>query len=98
VTLAIPSDAAKVEVALCLSDDEDDDPIALEYQVQVEALGDSPEHKNQRLLNLGFAAQLPEGAPGDESGDEEAGCWTSTTFTRRRQLHRPIGYGVVVVG
>jgi hypothetical protein len=25
-------------------------------------------------------------------------CWTSITFTRRRQLHRPIGYGVVVVG
>jgi hypothetical protein len=69
VTLAIPSDADKVEITLCLSDDENDDPLVLEYQVQEEALGDSPEHKNQRLLNLGLTAQLPEG----ESGDESAG-------------------------
>jgi hypothetical protein len=73
VTLAIPSDAKKVDVALRLSNDEDDDPLELEYQVQEEALGDSPEHKNQRLLNLGFTAELPEGEPGAESGDENAG-------------------------
>ena len=73
VTLAIPSNAKKVEVALRLSVDNDDDPLELEYQVQEEALGDSPEHKNQRLLNLGFTAELPEGDPGDESGDEDAG-------------------------
>ena len=72
VTLAIPSDAKKVDVALHLSVDNDDDPLELEYQVQEEALGDSPEHKNQRLLNLGFTAELPEGEPGGQSGDENA--------------------------
>jgi hypothetical protein len=30
--------------------------------------------------------------------EDPRNCWTSITFTRRRQLHRPIGYGVVVVG
>ena len=71
VTLSIPHDAERVEISLYLSDNEDDAPLDLKFQVCEEALGDSPEHKNQRLLNLGFAAELPEGEPGGEDDDED---------------------------
>jgi len=70
VTLAIPTDAKTVEVSLYLSDNEDDAPLDLRFQVREEALGDSPEHKNQRLLNLGFAAELPEGEPGGDDDED----------------------------
>ena len=72
VTLAIPHDAERVEVSLYLSDNEDAGPLDLEFQVCEEALGNSPLHKNQRLLNLGFTSELPEGEPGGEDADEDA--------------------------
>jgi hypothetical protein len=72
VTLAIPVDAKRLEVALYLSGNEDDAPLNLPFEVREEALAASPEHKNQRLLNLGFAAQLPEGAPGGEDANDDA--------------------------
>ena len=55
-----------------LSDNEDQAPLDLKFEVREEALGDSPKHKNQRLLNLGFAAELPVGEPGGEHNDEDA--------------------------
>jgi hypothetical protein len=58
-------------VAVYLSDNEDEAPLDLKFEVREEALGGSPEHKNQRLLNLGFAAELPEGEPGGEDADED---------------------------
>jgi hypothetical protein len=70
VTLAIPGDAKRVEVSLSLSDDEDAAPLDLKFDVRDEALGDSPEQKNQRLVNLGFAAELPEGEPGDDDDED----------------------------
>jgi hypothetical protein len=72
VTLAIPVDAKQIELALYLSGNEDDAPLNLKFEVREEALGDSSEHKNQRLLNLGFAAQLPDGEPGGETADDNA--------------------------
>jgi hypothetical protein len=71
VTLAIPVDAQRIRVAVYLSDNENDAPLDLTFEVREDALGDSPEHKNQRLLNLGFAAELPEGKPGGDD-DEDA--------------------------
>jgi len=72
VTLAIPVDAKRIEVALYLSSNEEDAPLILKFEVREEALGHSPEHKSQRLLNLGFAAELPEGEPGGEDADDDA--------------------------
>ena len=70
VTLAIPREAKRVEVSLYLSDEEDAAPLDLKFEVRNEAFGDSPEHKNQRLVNLGFAAELPEGKPGDDDDED----------------------------
>jgi len=82
VTLAIPVDAKRLEVALYLSGNEDDAPLNLPFEVREEALTASPEHKNQRLLNLGFAAQLPEGEPGGEDADDD----TRLALARFRSL------------
>jgi hypothetical protein len=68
ITLDVPTGADRVVVSCYLSEDEDDPPLDWELQVQEDPFGDSHAHEVQRLINLGFGVELPEGEePTDES-------------------------------
>ena len=69
VTVAVPRDAGTLVLDLYLSGQEDGHPLAMRFDVHDEPLGDTTEHKNQRLLNLGLVTEPPDGAPGE---DEDA--------------------------
>jgi hypothetical protein len=66
VTLALPTSARLVELSVYLSGKEEDRPLTMRFDVRDEALGESTEHKNQRLLNLGLATDTPDGVPDED--------------------------------
>jgi type VI secretion system secreted protein VgrG len=67
VTLALPVAARAVVLSVYLSGKEEDRPFTMTFDVRDEPLGDSIEHKNQRLMNLGLATDIPEGAPDQDT-------------------------------
>jgi N-acetylmuramoyl-L-alanine amidase len=66
VTLALPVSARAVVLSVYLSGKEEDRPFTMTFDVRDEPLGGSTEHKNQRLLNLGLATDIPEGTPDED--------------------------------
>ena len=66
VTLALPPSARLVELPVYLSGKQEDRPLTMRFDVRDEALGESTEHKNQRLLNPGLAADTPDGASDED--------------------------------